>query len=652
MKFIYWVIGRTCLIHFSLFANGVDGETQDRGTIGLAFPGGSLTTAVTGAAIMRGFQMQKTTINGKEKPALEAFDYVCGLSGGNVPHMQFAYAQGLTSDELLDADGIVEPKDVTYENLGIISDKSMFKTYTISTFPNIFKALIRVAVFGDLFFPSMMHHQLLEPLGIPDAQPVGMLRSGVQYTPVVETCMVGPEEFELDWIYNVMNIRFSENNIKLPSLLELQSIGGFSSYILNHTIVWEHTKKSGYQIAIPAIITPDKFSIPFPETELLFDSTGEKPAGSIKFIPVYEDPNELQPESEKPFSVQKMLALGANSIQIFGASLPDEGPFGLAKKLMTPPLIQDIRTGDGNIRTMSFTDGGSVDLNGIPALVKLGTKNIIQLVSQPGARATVESFGIAVTAVGAIAYYFGIFFEGHEFSKIDLGNYSYTFSYGSQYQMKVFDPFSNGEDQILKFYDKVTALHEAGGPIVVTLENLKVVENKYWGIKEGGTVDLTIIICLDVPEKFSRELNETVAPPPENKTFTENGFFNNKDMVAVPNLISSGQVTGVPIDIDIDFLNFTHTFTPPGLLEQAVNPRGCKMTSIMISWMIKESWDGLKDINGTTVFGGFKSIFEVTIDNATVSFPKELDTSTNSGPILKNYFMISMALSSVALLIF
>ena len=172
-------------------------ETKRR-TIGLAFPGGSLTTALTGASIMRGFQIQKTTIDNEEKPALDAFDYVSGLSGGNVPHMQFAYAQGLTSDELLDADGTVEPKEVTYENLGIHSDKSMFKIYTISSIPSIFKALIRVAIFGDLVWSSLVHYWLLEPIGIPDAYPVGTLRNDVEYTLTVESCMVGPAEFELE----------------------------------------------------------------------------------------------------------------------------------------------------------------------------------------------------------------------------------------------------------------------------------------------------------------------------------------------------------------------------------------------------------------------------------------------------------------------
>ena len=35
-------------------------------------------------------------------------------------------------------------------------------------------------------------------------------------------------------------------------------------YVLNQTLVWEHVERSGFQIAIPAIVTPDEFFIPFP----------------------------------------------------------------------------------------------------------------------------------------------------------------------------------------------------------------------------------------------------------------------------------------------------------------------------------------------------------------------------------------------------
>lgn len=197
---------------------------------------------------------------------------------------------------------------------------------------------------------------------------------------------------------------------------------------------------------------------------------------------------------------------------------------------------------------------------------------------------------------------------------------------------------SNGVNQLAKFYVDAMALHEAGEPIIVTLENLEVVENRFWGIEGGGRVDLTIIVILDVPKKFSDQVDQSVAPSSTGGNFTENGFFTNEDLYFVPNLISSGERPDVVIPIDIELLNYTGNITLPGKLELSVNPRGCKMTYIMLSWMIKESWEGLEDANGTTVFGGFKSIFND-------------DDQSNSGSTMKNFSMLFISMSSIALIL-
>ena len=83
----------------------------------MAFPGGSYTAAITNAAVMRGLQQKKIMIDGEMKPALERIDYVSAISGGNVPSLQFAYAQGFTADELLHVDDLNEPSDITSEDL-------------------------------------------------------------------------------------------------------------------------------------------------------------------------------------------------------------------------------------------------------------------------------------------------------------------------------------------------------------------------------------------------------------------------------------------------------------------------------------------------------------------------------------------------------
>ena len=54
---------------------------QIQTSVGLSLTGGSIAASLHGASIMRGLQQQKVKIDGKMRPAMEAFDYLAGLSG-------------------------------------------------------------------------------------------------------------------------------------------------------------------------------------------------------------------------------------------------------------------------------------------------------------------------------------------------------------------------------------------------------------------------------------------------------------------------------------------------------------------------------------------------------------------------------------------
>ena len=54
---------------------------QIQTSVGLSIAGGYEIAALHGASIMRGLQQQKVEIDGKMRPAMEAFDYLAGLSG-------------------------------------------------------------------------------------------------------------------------------------------------------------------------------------------------------------------------------------------------------------------------------------------------------------------------------------------------------------------------------------------------------------------------------------------------------------------------------------------------------------------------------------------------------------------------------------------
>merc|ERR1712038_171286 len=83
-----------------------------------------------------------------------------------------------------------------------------------------------------------------------------------------------------------------------------------------------------------------------------------------------------------------------------------------------------------------------------------------------------------------------------------------------------FDLHSNGENQLIKWWEKITSLYMAGEPLIATLKDLDVIENKFWGVEGGGKVDLTTVILIGVPKTFSEKINPDIAPPAEGQNFT------------------------------------------------------------------------------------------------------------------------------------
>ena len=67
----------------------------------------------------------------------------------------------------------------------------------------------------------------------------------------------------------------------------------------------------------------------------------------------------------------------------------------------------------------------------------------------------------------------------------------------------LFDLNSNNENQLIKFMDSIESLRKAGEPMIVTLKDLDVIENEFWGIEGGGKVALTVILLTLVFQRSS-----------------------------------------------------------------------------------------------------------------------------------------------------
>lgn len=74
----YAVVG---LVLLASTPTSAEKEDQIQNSVGMSISGGGVVAGLHGAAIMRGIQQQKVEIDGKMRPAMEAFDYLAGLSG-------------------------------------------------------------------------------------------------------------------------------------------------------------------------------------------------------------------------------------------------------------------------------------------------------------------------------------------------------------------------------------------------------------------------------------------------------------------------------------------------------------------------------------------------------------------------------------------
>lgn len=559
-------------------------------SFGLALNGGSFTAANGCASAMRGFQQQQITRDGKDRPAMEAFDLISGLSGGNMPNVQYHYTRNTNSDELLDASGINDPAKITFGELDSIPMKSMFSRYSSSHFPSIVLAAFTAKFYSVPLWPELIFSLLLgRDATVFDAK----IRDGVVSTPLIEASMVGPVDVFPDWIDKRMNRGvFNEYNNKLTSLFDggLVLFEGFeSSLAKNNDVMLELVKKHSYQIPLPTYGTHDTLHVPFlSEVRIEFDEVGNMTAEPLNFKPVAASYAEVSSDGN-PFTLKTLLGMGTDTLIL------DYTKRFLLGALLLPfdPITADIPTSKDETREMVFTDGGYNDGTGIPGLVTQKTKNIISI-NCPSPDA-VNATKASVSAY--VRYNFGPFF-GYKFP----ANPDY-FTAANGPLNHMFNLNSNGEDQEQKLRDAFLSLQAAGEPMITTLTDLEVIDNPFWGITGGWKLDLTIALFIGVPKKFAEKIPEGIVTNPDGRPILDElGFFSKTEFKSVPN------VAGQSVPYQIPTLGSEEATQVPGLLP-LMPVRAARMTQIMLSWAIEHAWDGL-EVDGEVKFGGFRKIFE------------------------------------------
>ncbi len=590
-------------------------------TVGLALSLGSFPGALVTSGIMRGFQRKSILIDGEERPAMEGFDYMSASSGGNLAMILYAFAQGTTSNELLDVDGIGHPSEITKEELENIPESSIFSLFTNSVLNPLAYGLIVSSIFDtEDFWETVAHKMFLEPFGIDRHQPIGETRGDVKATPLVTASVVGPAEIYPDYTIEEMGKKFHEtweenSHLFTPiedapsnyNLFDLTTGESFDPKSLFQTVIkknesdalWEIAKLSSFQIPYAAIISPDEFSIPIQEHREIYETVDP-----FDFLPVGTHPDNVQPQlfshyklPKTKFPLAKMLAVSTNLLPIISDMIPEA-----LRPLLFKPNNIEIPTADGSKRKLALADGGYNSHNGLPSLVKKGVKKIVcnlyGTLSRSFAPLTPSQY--YYVTFNEFAKLFGVIPTPESIDSFPATSYSKT----AMLTNHMFDLYSNNENQILKFYDMIESLDNAGEPLIATLKGLDVVENKFWGIQGGGKVDLTVILNVGVPKKFSDQVPKDVAPAREGMNFTnEYGYFTNEDLQFVPNLPSfAGN-----IELNIPVFNLTQELPLP---EFATGVKATRMTEILCSWMIEHAWEGLVGDDGEVKFEGFKEIFE------------------------------------------
>mmetsp|Transcript_17422 Transcript_17422/g.24869 ORF Transcript_17422/g.24869 Transcript_17422/m.24869 type:complete len:645 (+) Transcript_17422:117-2051(+) len=623
-------------------------KASQKKKIGITLNAGGNTAGNAMAGFMRGFQQQTVKINGEDRPALEAADYIAGSSGGSIVATIYHYQHSTTNDELLDAAGPNDPSQITNEVLDTIPENSMFPVFSAPVFPSLQIAIPVALATGKPFWPLAIQNLFLQPFGIEGGKPLSStkIRDDVKTTPILLTSLVGPVEvfpFHLDSVIN--RDIYTEYNENVPMLemvgeedTEFHDIideinevtgGGVTDVRLTDlNILRSLAEDNGFQLNLPAFGTATEFTIPLSgsvatlEYEGVENQTDAAEPFDIEgpLILTYE---ELSSEGN-PFTLETLLGMSTDILSLnpgLRALLDSQSPFPVAGR----PISASIPTVSGELREVAFTDGGINDLSGLPALIKMKPDRVITCFVPNPADAGLR-FGPEV--VSSISYQVYNLF-GKNFGLVDAANPASIVS--GRVLSHLFDLYSNGENQLVKLVDTFESLRDAGEPLVTTLEGLDVVDNEFWGIEGGWTVDVTFVLMVGVPQKFVDELPEDIAPPPAGRNKTELGFFTNEEFASVPNVIPLGRD---------EFIEIDGTFIPAFGFELPERP--ARMTQILTSWVVKRAWNGLVGIDGEVKFGGFRELFE----------EEEIEEPPTSGSRILNGTWITYFMALAATLLF
>lgn len=605
--------------------------------IGLALAGGIVRAASSGMGIVRGFcQKQIVNAEGQDVPAMNFIRYNSGISGGAIPAVLYAYAP-IPTDQLLDTTRSYKPSKITLEDLDYMPETSM--GYVFAEQPGqlfriikyVFELILGITNIFKLhsMYVTTVYRKSFRPFGIPKNKNFTsgeeeleqilkdnpsltrddflIPREDVRTMPMLLWSMMGARA-DLDYMQNYDDLHqdcWHEYHAQHTlSMFTAKSSGKITNLPNMTKLVLSHMEEHGGNVPIPFVGTAS--------------SVETRYTGKVRLKGQHYD-FPLKPQvpyqwgddglfGDKRFSLELMTSMSTNFPGMTGS--------------FSANLLSNLRSirvnGEGQFMTQQFADGGASDLTGIVPLIQHRVKNIIAVFDYNVTKdADLESSYADIARVAGATSVNEPDFDAqfHQWLKMITSAFSCLFGYfGTEFMPgkarilnHVFeDP---NLDRMKELMVKYNSLFKAGEPLIVTLKDLAICDNPFWGItaEDFPSVNLTMM-WMNMPKKFSKRVPiEAVPPPPGMPKIDEDGRFNNEEMRNVPELKSA--VT--------NYLTYTN--------------KQINMMGYLCSWMVHHAWYGLNGHDGRVVFDGFADIFDgVQEVKDTRTFREEVGTRHNS----------------------
>lgn len=393
---------------------------------------------------------------------------------------------------------------------------------------------------------------------------------------LVSTATAGEvEDWGAEW--------YVKQNITIAALKSLE--GKFT----NPAQISELLAEVGYVTYLPYTTSATEVGTSF-SPSIYTDLSGEyKPSAMVK-------PSEFgqkEKDRRRNFSLELVLGMGTNFIALLGNLFPieEQALINRFAQQRSTPFVQSGKVVEKN---MLFLDAGTHFSSNVPILVKQKVDKLIIPIWSPDAENKYSSIFNATNGK-PLDDWANFGYQGfyHCFATF-FGLYlPYTsFTGWNSFINHIFDDGEIHCEKVRKDFDE---LYLADKPLVTTLKNVKVIDNPYYGIVGGDTIDITVMY-VTMPKSFAESV------PVLNKTLDSTGSFSNSEFEDFPNLAS---FDAVPVDSSFKLGKLIKKAWNGGL----VTNRQANMMAYLGSWLIKETWEGVS-VNGKEYFGGFKEIME------------------------------------------